>query len=218
MNKLFVIVLIFSILIRITVSILNFYYIKDFLPHSGADSVSFERVGYYLLIGLFDITSYSWDKYPIFIYLIYSVVGREPFIIIGINGVLAILSSFFLYKIILMVTGDNKKALLGMGIFLFFPHNIIFSSVILRESLIVFFVSFSLYLFIMYTQQKKSKLSFLRFPFTKHCINFACWGNFYSDWLFLLSFKGKKFFKNSIYKKTHYLHTYNSASFFYVFF
>lgn len=95
--------------------------------------------------------------------MVYSVIGREPFIIIGINGVLSIFAAYFLYRSILIITNDNKKALLGMGIFLFFPHNIIFSSIVLRESMLVFFVAFSLYMFFRYTYEKKLSLLFLSF-------------------------------------------------------
>lgn len=154
-TKVFVIVLSLAILVRITVAVVNFYYLKDFLPHSGADSVNFERHGYYLATGIIDIRSYSFDNYPLFISIIYSIIGREPFLIIGINGVLSILAAYFLYKSILLISNDNKKALLSLILFLFFPHSIIFSSVILRESMIVFFVSFSLFMFVKYTQQKK---------------------------------------------------------------
>lgn len=157
MQKKILVLLFLAIVARIIFSILDMYYLHNFLPHSGSDSVIFERTGYYLATGVLDIASYSWDNYPRFIYLVYSIIGRQPFVIIGINGVLSILTAFFLYKSISLLTKDGKKAFLGMTIFLLFPHSVIFSSIILRESMIVFFVTISIYIFVKYTREKKVK-------------------------------------------------------------
>jgi 4-amino-4-deoxy-L-arabinose transferase-like glycosyltransferase len=163
MKRNIVILLFFSITLRFIVEILNFYYFPNFLPHSGADSVVFEKTGFELANGNLDISTYSWDNYPLFIYLVYSIIGREPFVIMGLNGVFSIFASYFLYKSIIILTSDAKKAFYGMFIFLLFPHAIIFSSVILRESLIVFFVTFSIFMFVKFTQLKKIKQFILAF-------------------------------------------------------
>lgn len=150
-----------AIIVRFFFSVGNLYLFPDFLPHAGSDTIVFERTGYYLATGLMDISTYSWDHYPRLIYFVYLIIGRSPLVIVTINGVASILAAIHVYKIIEILTKSSKKASIALSLFLFFPHNIIFSSIILRESLIIFFMTLSLLKFIAYTKSKKIKTAIL---------------------------------------------------------
>jgi hypothetical protein len=140
---------------RFCFSFLNTFYFPDFLPHSGGDSVAFELYGYQLSNGILEFANYHKDHYPRIIAFIYMLVGRKPFVIVGINSITNLIAALYVYKIITIVGNSDKKAIFGVSLFLFLPHSIIFSSVILRESLIVMFVNISLYYFILYCKSKK---------------------------------------------------------------
>lgn len=161
MTRYILLIFIGAILFRVVFSIINLYIFPDILPHSGVDTKAFEMTGYYLSSGILDLSTYRWDNYPRLIYIIYLLIGRMPLVIIAINGVTSVLSAVYLYKI-LEILVDSKKTIFSLvNLFLFFPHNIIFSSIILRESLIIFFLVLSLYKFIEYSKTNKISKMFL---------------------------------------------------------
>lgn len=147
-TNLFVVV---AISLRIILTITDGYF--TYLPHSGSDSVTFELHAARLLDGTFTLGTYTFDNYPKFIYLVYSLIGRKPLVIRTINGCLSMFTGGLVFKSIYLLTQNRERASLGMVIFLLFPQSLIFSSIILRESLIVSLATLSVYLFIKYTQQ-----------------------------------------------------------------
>lgn len=161
MDRKLLLIFLGAILLRIIFSIINLYVLPDSLPHSGIDTISFEITGYHLSTGVMDISTYRWDNYPRLIYMVYLLFGRMPLVIIGINGVVSILSAINLYIILEGFVNSRKKLILLVSLFLFFPHNIIFSSVILRESLIIYFLLLSLKMYIYYSRCKKISSMFL---------------------------------------------------------
>jgi hypothetical protein len=161
MDRKLVLIFIGAILLRFILSIINVYVFPDILPHSGEDTKNFEMTGYYLATGKMDISTYRWDNYPRLIYIVYLIIGRMPAVIVAINGVVSILSAVYLHKILEIVIESRKRIFLLVSLFLFFPHNMIFASIILRESLIVYFVILSLYEFIKYSKLKKFNTIFL---------------------------------------------------------
>lgn len=161
MDRKLILIFLGAILLRIIFSIFNLYVLPDSLPHSGIDTISFEITGYHLSTGVMDISTYRWDNYPRLIYMVYLLFGRMPLVIIGINGVVSILSAINLHIILESIVISRKKVILLVSLFLFFPHNIIFSSIILRESLIIYFLLLSLRKFIFYSRCKKMSSMFL---------------------------------------------------------
>ena len=151
-NKTTNLFILIAIILRIILTITDTYFLE--LPNSGRDSVTFEFHAYQLLQGNLSLKSYAFDNYPKVIYLIYLIIGRKPIIIRVINGILSMLTGLIIYKSIYLITRSNKKSSIGMLIFLLFPQSQIFSSVILRESFIVFFSTLSIYFFIKYTIEK----------------------------------------------------------------
>jgi 4-amino-4-deoxy-L-arabinose transferase-like glycosyltransferase len=150
-----------SVALRVSLTMIDTYFF--YLPHSGADSVKFELQAYNLLIGYLDINEYNFDNYPKLIYYIYLLIGRKPLFIRAINGCLSLITGLLVYKSIFKITDDNKKSSWGMLFFLLFPQSMIFSSIILRESLIVFFATFSVWSFIEYTYNNKTSNLYLSF-------------------------------------------------------
>lgn len=142
-----------AIILRILLTIIDTYVL--YLPNSGADSIMFERHAYQLLEGNLSLKLYNFDNYPKMIYFIYLITGRKPVVIRAINGVLSMLTGILINKSIYITTENREKASTGMLIFLLFPNSLIFSSIILRESLVVFFSTLSIYYFIKYTQHNK---------------------------------------------------------------
>ncbi|MGI6534392.1 MAG: hypothetical protein ACOX23_07285 [Peptococcia bacterium] len=142
-----------AVALRIGFTITDTYFFS--LPHSGMDSVMFENHANTLLNGSLSLSMYNYDNYPKFIYLIYLLIGRKPLVIRAINGCLSLITANLVYKSILKISGDRGKSSDGMLLFLLFPQSLIFSSIIMRESLIVFFATLSVWLFINYVYSKK---------------------------------------------------------------
>lgn len=142
-----------SIILRVILTITDTYFL--YLPNSGGDSVTFELHAYQLLQKNISLKLCTFDNYSKVIYLIYSIIGRKPIVIRAINGIFSMLTGLIVYKSIYLTTEDLRKASKGLLVFLFFPHSLIFSSVILRESFIVFFSTLSIYYFIKYVKYNK---------------------------------------------------------------
>lgn len=142
-----------AILLRIFLTIMDSYF--TYLPHSGVDSVTFELHAARLLDGTYSLGAYTFDNYPKFVYLIYSFIGRKPLVIRAINGSLSLITGVFVSKSVYLLTRNRERASLGMIVFLLFPQSLVFSSIILRESLIVFLSTLSTYFFLRYAQRSR---------------------------------------------------------------
>ncbi len=75
--------------------------------------------------------------YPIFLSGLYFIFGPEQFYVKIIQSVLEIFTCYLFYKVCLNYF-DNKKSLITLSIFAFFPSNILFSQTILTEPLFGF--------------------------------------------------------------------------------
>lgn len=149
-NEKLINLLLLAVTLRMILTFIDGHFIQNILPHSGGDSITFENTAYLLYEGTLNIQNYNWDNYPRLIKYVYDVFGRVPWIIRAINGGVSLLSSYALYRIISSLV-NIKYAKRAFLIFLFFPHNLIFSSIILRESLILFFILSSLLSFLKFT-------------------------------------------------------------------
>lgn len=92
--------------------------------------------------------------YEYFLAVVYLIFGHSYFMVWMIQALLHSLTAYLVYKTTLLIfeEKDNKKylALWAAGIFAFYPDLIEISAMLLTETLYLFFVCFSLYLFFYY--------------------------------------------------------------------
>ena len=94
--------------------------------------------------------------YSIFLSGLYYVFGPEQFYVKIIQSILEIFTGYFFYRVCLNYF-DNKKSLIALAVFAFFPSNILFSQTILTEPLFGFISILILFLVL--------KENFLRYVF-----------------------------------------------------
>jgi 4-amino-4-deoxy-L-arabinose transferase-like glycosyltransferase len=83
--------------------------------------------------------------YSIFLSGLYFIFGPEQFWVKIIQSVLEIFTCYLFYKICLNYF-DERKSLIALAVFAFFPSNILFSQTILTEPLFGFLAILILYL------------------------------------------------------------------------
>jgi hypothetical protein len=123
-------------------------------PISGnnTDTAMFEGTGWqfaqYLNSGIRDYLSSNVSIYGKVIGFIYLFTGRMPLVIQYLNVLLGVITVFFVYMIILELKGGKRRARIGSLIAALFPTLSLFSVIILRESIITFLVTLSIYFFL----------------------------------------------------------------------
>tara|TARA_B110000090_G_scaffold159090_1_gene175267 strand:- start:287 stop:1288 length:1002 start_codon:yes stop_codon:yes gene_type:complete len=89
----------------------------------------------------------SYTKYTDFLGILYWIIGDQRFFSQFVNVILGMWSIFVFYKILDLFKLKDSKKLFFLALYGFFPQNIIFSSILLREALIQFFFVYSLLFF-----------------------------------------------------------------------
>ena len=115
--------------------------------HSGGDSERFYEWGLYISEDLSRMKEISYTKYTDFLGILYWIIGDQRFFSQFINVILGMWSIFVFYKILDLFKLKDSKKLFFLALYGFFPQNIIFSSILLREALIQFFFVYSLLFF-----------------------------------------------------------------------
>ena len=85
----------------------------------------------------------TW-AYAHLISYIYVFTERAPLVIQSLNILVSIASLFFLYKMVTLIFNDKKIAFYSCAIFAFYPTNILYNSIILKESIIGLLIVLSL--------------------------------------------------------------------------
>lgn len=85
--------------------------------------------------------SMSIKSYSYFLSLFYRALGEMPLVISMFNTILGILTALLAYRIALLVFKDKPTACFTLVLTLFFPSMIVFTTYVLRDSLI-FFLTF----------------------------------------------------------------------------
>ncbi len=147
-KKLFYI-LIFAFLTRALLVVLRSAGIP--LPGSGADSVIFDRYGwnftrYFLWHSTKYVTlnHYSYKIYTKFIAYVYFVTGHSPISVRMINAFLGTLVVANIYRLTLTLRDNRKSARFAAFIAAVFPSLVLYSSIITRDIVALFFVSLSM--------------------------------------------------------------------------
>jgi hypothetical protein len=125
------------------------YYGKEIgtILHSGGDSERFYEWGVYISEDLSRLQEISYTKYTDFLGILYWVIGDQRFFSQFMNVILGMWSIFVFYKILDLFKLKDSKKLFFLALYGFFPQNIIFSSILLREALIQFFFIYSMLFF-----------------------------------------------------------------------
>lgn len=111
------------------------------LPGTGTDTVYFDFLGnQWRITSIADIFQYiglGSQLYGWFVSIIYSITDSDRFVAQWFNVILSILAIKYLYLTAVMLT-SRKVALLIAWIFAFWPTYILFSTILLRESWVIF--------------------------------------------------------------------------------
>ena len=125
------------------------YYGRDigYVLHSGNDSENFYNLARLISEDLSKMKEISYTKYTDFLGLVYWFIGDQRLFSQFINLILGMWSIFIFYNILDLFKLKESKKLLLLALYGLYPHNIIFSSILLREALIQFFFIYSLLFF-----------------------------------------------------------------------
>lgn len=140
------------------------YYGRDIfvLPHSGADTENFYNTGL-----LYMNSDKIWSEnlfggvYSKLIGIILKSIGDCKLFIQYINIVLAISTIFIFIRILENLNINSRLRNILILILCYFPNNMIISSLILRESWIIFLLTIGVYFYIIYIYNKKQINLFL---------------------------------------------------------
>ena len=134
------------------------------LPDSGADAITFERLGWQIaetwLIGDTSPPLKGAFLYSKVIGLLYYVFGRVPLIPQLVNVLLGTGIVLVVYKVVVLMTDSPKLGLMGGWVAALFPTMNLYSAILLRENTVILCSAFS-FLCFMKWMQRGSKNGFL---------------------------------------------------------
>lgn len=147
-NEIAKIIFFTSFLLRLFLLYID-YYGKElvYVFHSGGDSERFYIWGIDISKDLNLINVISYTKYTDFLGILYWIIGDQRFFSQFINLILGVWSIFVFYKILDLFNFEQTRKLFFLALYAFYPQNIIFSSILLREELVQFFFIYSLLFF-----------------------------------------------------------------------
>lgn len=155
-------VIIFSgYILRIVCLLLDLYGRNYFtILHSGADSEGFFSMAVRYYNGDYS-ESYTW--YPFILRGIFAVFGQNRIVAQYVNIIFWLLTVLLILKICYQFYVPVHHRLIACGLLAFLPNNIFLSSILLRESIMIFFDLLGMYFFIRW--MKKGKFNCLLLAF-----------------------------------------------------
>lgn len=105
-------------------------------------------------------TVYRAPGYPLYLASLYLFNDSNFFIRIS-QGILDILTCLLVYAIALSITGSYPISILALLLTVFCPYTAIYTTYILSETVATFFVTLSIYLYILAIKHKKTLHSFI---------------------------------------------------------
>lgn len=131
------------------------------LPDSTFDAISFERMAWETaeawLYGAEAIKLTGAYYYSQIIAWFYYLFGRSPLIAQFLNVLLGTLIIFIVYKIAFVFSDKIKTARIAAGIAAVFPTLNLYSAILMREVIIVFFLALSFYFFVSWAKNGKGQ-------------------------------------------------------------
>jgi hypothetical protein len=133
------------------------YYGKDIgtILHSGGDSERFYEWGLLISKDLSMMKEISYTKYTDFLGILYWIIGDQRFFSQFINLIAGMWSIFVFYKILDLFKLKDSKKFFILALYVFYPQNIIFSSILLREAFIQLFFIYSMLFFTKWLMSNK---------------------------------------------------------------
>ncbi|HEX3031963.1 MAG TPA: glycosyltransferase family 39 protein [Bacillota bacterium] len=135
------------------------------LPDSSLDAVDFEETGWQVArffsqrnAVLPDVS--GAELYSLLIGLLYYLFERTPVLPQMINVLLGVANVYLLSQITLELSGSQRAAVAAAVIAAFFPTSNLYSALIMRENLIVFFTALSLYTMLLWLKERRLSLLF----------------------------------------------------------
>ena len=142
-------ILIIAFVLRIGLALVSAFILT--LPDTGADTVTFERVGWECAqawnVGLEVNISNAAYIYSKVIGIIYFISGRVPLLVQFVNVVLGVFIVYYVYKIIIELGATKRSAQIGSVITALFPTLCLYSVITLRENFVSFFAIVSVFYF-----------------------------------------------------------------------
>ena len=155
-HRIFVILLFVAYFLRIALMFFDIYGNDIFLlPHSGSDSYHYHILGIEVSERLWSIGQVEKGNYTIFLGVLYKIFGPNRIVSQYVNVVFGMCIPLLLLKISKLIKIDNKKLTIPFIITCFFPQFLFFSAILLRESIMIFFIALSLYYLIKWYLSEK---------------------------------------------------------------
>ncbi|GAB3064012.1 hypothetical protein ACFOU0_10945 [Salinicoccus sesuvii] len=152
-------VLFLSFFIRLAMLFVDLSESRPTLPHSGEDTENFYETGLQISVNMhmLDASVYG-GLYSKFIGILFNLYGADRLFVQYLNILFALTAILIVIKIFRMLNVPSHVQGVLVVLMAFFPHSLIFSSILLRESIISLMVVLSLYCFIRWFL-KKERLS-----------------------------------------------------------
>lgn len=144
-----------SILFKIILLFIGYFDIFN-LPHTGKDSLAFNREALKFFSGETTISEVNRGNYPIFLGAIYKLLLPSALLAQFFNLFISTIGIIFFYKILNILNVEDRAVNISVFLLSFFPHALIFSVVLLRESLISFLIIMSLYYFVLWYKRNRN--------------------------------------------------------------
>lgn len=173
------------------------------LPHSGGDTEGFYYYAELISKDLSLLSGYIYGNlYTKFLGLFFYIVGQERLLAQYINVLLGVSIIITVYKILCILNVNMKKIKNVVLIMAFFPSSIIFSGILLRENMVIFFLVLSFYYFTKWYKEEQFKfiinsLVFLLLASAFHSGVFAVVIGYFFMYMFYSHDKNKLTFKKS---------------------
>lgn len=144
-------------LFRASLVLIHMYIID--LPGSGSDAIMFERGGWVRAQNgfweTFEYFKLGAQAYFWIIGVVYSVIGRSPMMIMGINVILGTSIIWNAYRTAKLLWGPRAGVIAAWWIALF-PNLALNAALILREAFVAYFFSLAIYYFVRWTKYEGS--------------------------------------------------------------
>lgn len=133
--------------VRVIVLFIDLYVPAIPIFSSGTDTEYFHEVSLLIANGMYPLEDGATNYVP-FLSAIYYMIGDQRPFAQFLNVAFWVFSAVYLLKALIHLKIDKKLIFISLLIFSAMPNSIFMSSILLRESIIVFFITVSLYYFI----------------------------------------------------------------------
>jgi len=148
-SRTIMILLVVSYLLKLAYVFLDVYIDLTFrIFNDYIDSYIFHKNAVDIMEGTLSLAENNRGNYPVFLSYFYRVFGTNRFMAQYLNVMLSALSQVMILGIGRILRIEEKKMIFPMMIFCLLPVSIPFSSMLIRESITIFFVVLSVYFFI----------------------------------------------------------------------